>query len=299
MNDLQRAATRALPALAVLTAELGEPSPDTARALAIIEQMLNDIEAGRHPLDRPDDWPRRDHWPDRPHWDRWRWTIKTLATASGATAHCSPKYHYMRVDVGQARSDVLTAALDDIGCLIELASDGDGRTLTTVADLMDRLRALPPELPVLVEGYETGWDAIHDIRTSAVRRNVDTNDWDGEYEEQGKAEPRPGLPYQAVLIVGRRGHRREAATKREQIAPPDQLKIHITYFSLPVFDGRFVRLCDIEALPFAASWRESARGSAMLVNNSGDTLVYLHDWVAFAERFIKTGRHRWSSECRI
>lgn len=39
MNDLQRAAIRARPALAVLSAEFGEPSPDTARALAIIEQM--------------------------------------------------------------------------------------------------------------------------------------------------------------------------------------------------------------------------------------------------------------------
>jgi hypothetical protein len=91
MNDLQRAAARARPALAVLSAEIGEPSPDTVRALAIIEQMLGDIEAGRHPLDRPDDWPHRDRWPDRPHWDRLRWAIKTLAVASGTTAYCSPE----------------------------------------------------------------------------------------------------------------------------------------------------------------------------------------------------------------
>lgn len=123
LNDLQRAATRAHPALAVLTAELGEPSPDAARALVILGQMLDDIEAGRHPLDHPDDWPQRDHWPGRPHWDRWRWAIKALADACGATAHCRPKYQYMRVDVRQARSDALTVALDDIGCLIELASD--------------------------------------------------------------------------------------------------------------------------------------------------------------------------------
>ena len=123
MNDLQRAAARARPALAVLTAELGEPSPDAARALVILGQMLDDIEAGRHPLDRPDDWPQRERWPDRPHWDRWRWAIKVLADACSATAHCTPKYHYMRVDVRQARSDELTVALDDIGCLIELASD--------------------------------------------------------------------------------------------------------------------------------------------------------------------------------
>ena len=122
MNDLQRAAARARPALAVLAAELGEPSPDMAQALAIIEQMLGDIEAGRHPLDRPDDWPQRDRWPDRPHWDRWRWAIKTLAVASGTTAYCSPKYEYMRVDTRQARSDALTGALLDVADVIELAS---------------------------------------------------------------------------------------------------------------------------------------------------------------------------------
>lgn len=122
VNDLQRAAARARPALAVLTAELGEPSPDAARALVVLGQMLDDIEAGRHPLDRPDDWPHRDRWPDRPHWDRWRWAIKTLAVASGTTAYCSPKYEYMRVDTRQARSDALTGALLDVADVIELAS---------------------------------------------------------------------------------------------------------------------------------------------------------------------------------
>ena len=59
-EHMLRAATKARLALA---AELGEPSPDMAQALAIIEQMLGDIEAGRHPLDRPDDWPQRDRRP--------------------------------------------------------------------------------------------------------------------------------------------------------------------------------------------------------------------------------------------
>lgn len=48
-EHMLRAATKARSALAVLAAELGEPSPDMAQALAIIEQMLGDIEAGRHP----------------------------------------------------------------------------------------------------------------------------------------------------------------------------------------------------------------------------------------------------------
>ncbi|WP_154717526.1 hypothetical protein [Sterolibacterium denitrificans] len=134
MNDLQRAATRARKALAVLADELGEPSPDTSRALAVIEQTLGDIEAGRHPLDRPDDWPQRDRWPDRPHWDRWRWAIKTLAVASGTTAYCSPKYEYMRVDTRQARSDALTGTLLDVADVIELASDRE-RAAMSIEDM--------------------------------------------------------------------------------------------------------------------------------------------------------------------
>lgn len=89
MNDLQRAAARERPALAVLTAELGEPSPDAARALVVLGQMLDDIEAGRHPLDRPDDWPHRDRWPDRPHWDRWRWaSFAPLERTRRESANC-------------------------------------------------------------------------------------------------------------------------------------------------------------------------------------------------------------------
>lgn len=140
-EHMLRAATKARSALAVLAAELGEPSPDMAQALAIIEQMLGDIEAGRHPLDRSDDWPHRDRWPDRPHWDRWRWAIKALAVASGTTAHCSQKYEYMRVDTRQARSDALTGALLDVADVIELASDRE-RDAMTVADLIEQLN--PP-----------------------------------------------------------------------------------------------------------------------------------------------------------
>lgn len=185
MNDLQRAAARARPALAVLAAELGESSPDTVRALTIIGQMLDDIEAGQHPLDRPDDWPQREHWPDRPHWDRWQWAIKTLAVASGTTAHCSPKYHYLRADVRQARSDALAVALDDIGCLIELASDRERDTMT-VADLIEQLRKLPPELPVMLP-CEAGIDHVRAVRVADVARHH--RDWTGTPVGQYRETP--------------------------------------------------------------------------------------------------------------
>ncbi len=68
-----------------------------------------------------------------------------------------------------------------------------------------------------------------------------------------------------------------------------------TYFGLAVHTepfGQCVYLVDIEALPFHEFWLESARGSTLAVNASGALCVYLHDWEAFALRFIETGTHR-------
>ena len=80
----------------------------------------------------------------------------------------------------------------------------------TVAELMERLREMPPELPVLVEGYETGLDAIYSLRETLVIHNTDCEDWDGEFEEPKNlpSSPKAGAPFRALLILGRRGSRR-------------------------------------------------------------------------------------------
>ena len=80
----------------------------------------------------------------------------------------------------------------------------------TVAELMERLREMPPDLPVLVEGYETGLDAIYSLRETLVIHNTDSEDWDGEFEEPKNLQPAPqGLaPFRALLILGSRGSRR-------------------------------------------------------------------------------------------
>lgn len=77
----------------------------------------------------------------------------------------------------------------------------------TVAELIEHLRRYPLELPVLVEGFETGWDGIHDLRTADVDKFNKANEWDGEYREAKEfAHPRKSGP--VVLIIGRRGERR-------------------------------------------------------------------------------------------
>ena len=66
-----------------------------------------------------------------------------------------------------------------------------------------------------------------------------------------------------------------------------------TYFGLGVKRQKFVLKSDIASLPFYDFWLDSSRGSAALHDKQTDeTLVYLHDWKAFSQLFIETGRHR-------
>lgn len=69
---------------------------------------------------------------------------------------------------------------------------------------------------------------------------------------------------------------------------PDQ-----TYFGLEIVRETLVRERDIAILPFYDFWRDSSRGSAVLIDTQTDeTFVYLHDWKAFSQLFIETGQHR-------
>ena len=74
-----------------------------------------------------------------------------------------------------------------------------------VEELIEQLQQLPGNLPVLIEGYETGWDGIHELRTTGVVPYRKAQAWDGEYHLATEFK-QAGQP--AVLIVGRRGERR-------------------------------------------------------------------------------------------
>ncbi|BBU58439.1 hypothetical protein KU6B_47040 [Mameliella alba] len=70
-----------------------------------------------------------------------------------------------------------------------------------------------------------------------------------------------------------------------------------TYFGLRIVNERCVREADIAELPFYDFWRKSAAGSGCPLHcETGEPLVWLHDWEAFCRMFIGTGRHRWMSE---
>lgn len=79
----------------------------------------------------------------------------------------------------------------------------------TIEDLIARLEALPPEAPVLVEGYETGFDDIVDLTFEQVVRYRHAQEWDGEYQAPDRfSNPETGV-LQAAVIRGHRGHRRQ------------------------------------------------------------------------------------------
>jgi len=78
----------------------------------------------------------------------------------------------------------------------------------TAEELIEQLKALPPETPLLVEGYETGFDDIVELTPEQVVRYRNAQEWDGEYQTLDRfSNPATG-ELQAVAIRGRRGHRR-------------------------------------------------------------------------------------------
>ena len=78
----------------------------------------------------------------------------------------------------------------------------------TAEELIAQLQELPPETPVLVEGYETGFDDIVELTPEQVVRYRHAQEWDGEYQVPDRfSNPETGA-WQAVVICGRRGHRR-------------------------------------------------------------------------------------------
>ncbi len=52
----------------------------------------------------------------------------------------------------------------------------------TVKELIERLQTLPPDTPVLVEGYETGFDEVIDLSRHELVRYRHAQPWDGEYQ---------------------------------------------------------------------------------------------------------------------
>lgn len=77
----------------------------------------------------------------------------------------------------------------------------------TKQELIERLKEFPPETPVLVEGYETGFDDLIEIKPSEVVRYRHAQEWDGEYQTADRFSG-DQRTHSALVLTGRRGARR-------------------------------------------------------------------------------------------
>jgi len=74
----------------------------------------------------------------------------------------------------------------------------------TAQELIEHLKALPPETPVLVEGYETGFDDIVEVKPCEVVHYRHAQGWDGEYQADDSFAGEQKTK-SAVILTGRRG----------------------------------------------------------------------------------------------
>ena len=78
----------------------------------------------------------------------------------------------------------------------------------TAEELIEHLKLLPPETPVLVEGYETRFDDIVELISEQVVRYRHAQEWDGEYQPLDRFSSQETGAMQATVIRGRKGNRR-------------------------------------------------------------------------------------------
>lgn len=78
----------------------------------------------------------------------------------------------------------------------------------TAEELIEHLKLLPPETPVMVEGYETGFDDIVELTSEQVVRYRRAHEWDGEYQPLERFSSQDTGSMQASVIRGRKGNRR-------------------------------------------------------------------------------------------
>ncbi|RBP69569.1 hypothetical protein [Marinobacter nauticus] len=78
----------------------------------------------------------------------------------------------------------------------------------TTEELIEHLKLLPPETPVLVEEYETGFDDIVEFTSEQVVWYRHAQEWDGEYQPLDRFSSQETAAMQAAVIRGRKGHRR-------------------------------------------------------------------------------------------
>ena len=58
----------------------------------------------------------------------------------------------------------------------------------TAAELIQQLQILPPEIKIVVRGYEDGYNDILKLRVLKIKPNEKSHWYDGEYEDSTDAD---------------------------------------------------------------------------------------------------------------
>jgi hypothetical protein len=85
----------------------------------------------------------------------------------------------------------------------------------TADELIKQLQKLPPETPVRVEGYETGFDDIVELKSVDVFWFRKAAEWDGEYQTPDNFTGSGSRTSPAAALLGRRGHLRNLVEQAE------------------------------------------------------------------------------------
>ena len=75
----------------------------------------------------------------------------------------------------------------------------------TVRELIETLAQYPPDIRVVVNGYEDGYDNLHvdSLSTVSIRPKPDHAEWEGENEE---AWLNPGANEFSAVCIARKSH---------------------------------------------------------------------------------------------
>ena len=58
----------------------------------------------------------------------------------------------------------------------------------TVAELIKALQQFPPDMPVVVSGYEGGYENMLTPKIEKLEQNPENPYWEGEFQEPGQLE---------------------------------------------------------------------------------------------------------------
>ncbi len=72
----------------------------------------------------------------------------------------------------------------------------------TIAELIQKLSLCDPSLPVVVKGYEGGYNDVSIIEEVTLQLNANTENWYGAHEKIWQGQPSDQSGHKAIRLAG-------------------------------------------------------------------------------------------------